>query len=108
MIDGKVAVAVVGCGGMGGGHAVAIATGSGQAQHERTDGLRGHDGEFLLSALRGFQVRTTFFLMCCSFYYNGKVKETQRRCEIFSPAMRKMGATGKISVFEGSNAVRRV
>ena len=31
MIDGKVAVAVVGCGGMGGGHAVAIATGSGQA-----------------------------------------------------------------------------
>ena len=25
MIDGKVAVAIVGCGGMGGGHAVAIA-----------------------------------------------------------------------------------
>ena len=26
MIDGKVAVAIVGCGGMGGGHAVAIST----------------------------------------------------------------------------------
>lgn len=39
MIDGKVAVAVVGCGGMGGGHAVAIATGSGQALW-MTDGSR--------------------------------------------------------------------
>ncbi|MCL2057517.1 MAG: Gfo/Idh/MocA family oxidoreductase [Oscillospiraceae bacterium] len=31
MIDGKRAIAVVGCGGMGGGHAVAISTGSGTA-----------------------------------------------------------------------------
>ena len=42
MIDGKVAVAVVGCGGMGGGHAVAIATGSGQALW-MTDGSKGRE-----------------------------------------------------------------
>lgn len=44
MIDGKVAVAIVGCGGMGGGHAVAIATGSGQALW-MTDGSKGRDLE---------------------------------------------------------------
>lgn len=42
MIDGKVAVAIVGCGGMGGGHAVAIATGSGQALW-MTDGSKGRE-----------------------------------------------------------------
>lgn len=42
MIDGKVAVAVVGCGGMGGGHAVAISTGSGQALW-MTDGSKGRE-----------------------------------------------------------------
>ena len=42
MIDGKVAVAIVGCGGMGGGHAVAISTGSGQALW-MTDGSKGRD-----------------------------------------------------------------
>ncbi len=31
MIDGKLAVAIVGCGGMGGGHAIAIASGTGNA-----------------------------------------------------------------------------
>jgi len=31
MIDGKRAIAIVGCGGMGGGHAIAISTGSGTA-----------------------------------------------------------------------------
>lgn len=44
MIDGKIAVAIVGCGGMGGGHAVAIATGSGQALW-MTDGSRGRELE---------------------------------------------------------------
>jgi len=42
MIDGKVAVAIVGCGGMGGGHAVAISTGSGQALW-MTDGSKGRE-----------------------------------------------------------------
>lgn len=42
MIDGKVAVAVVGCGGMGGGHAAAISTGSGQALW-MTDGSKGRE-----------------------------------------------------------------
>ena len=42
MIDGKVAVAIVGCGGMGGSHAVAIATGSGQALW-MTDGSKGRE-----------------------------------------------------------------
>lgn len=44
MINGKVAVAIVGCGGMGGGHAVAIATGSGQALW-MTDGSKGRELE---------------------------------------------------------------
>ena len=35
-------VAIVGCGGMGGGHAVAIATGSGQALW-MTDGSKGRE-----------------------------------------------------------------
>ena len=42
MIDGKVAVAVVGCGGMGGGHAWAIAPGSGHALW-MTDGSKGRE-----------------------------------------------------------------
>ena len=42
MKDGKIAVAVVGCGGMGGGHAVAISTGSGQALC-MTDGSKGRE-----------------------------------------------------------------
>lgn len=44
MKDGKIAVAIVGCGGMGGGHAVAISTGSGQALW-MTDGSKGRELE---------------------------------------------------------------
>ncbi len=44
MKNGKVAVAIVGCGGMGGGHAVAISTGSGQALW-MTDGSKGRELE---------------------------------------------------------------
>lgn len=42
MVDNKVAVAIIGCGGMGGGHAVAISTGSGQALW-MTDGSKGRE-----------------------------------------------------------------
>ena len=42
MIDNKIAVAIIGCGGMGGGHAVAISTGSGQALW-MTDGSKGRE-----------------------------------------------------------------
>lgn len=44
MIDNKIAVAIVGCGGMGGGHAIAISSGSGQAVW-RNDGGRGRELE---------------------------------------------------------------
>ena len=42
MIDGKIAVAIVGCGGMGGGHAVAIGSGSGQT-FWKNDGTKGRE-----------------------------------------------------------------
>lgn len=42
MIDNKIAVAIVGCGGMGGGHAIAISSGSGQAIW-KNDGGKGRE-----------------------------------------------------------------
>ena len=44
MIDNKLAVAIVGCGGMGGGHAIAIASGTGNAIWQ-TDDARGRAWE---------------------------------------------------------------